>query len=353
MIFEPARGLGVVFHLFAILLLVGASVWGIWQAARSAISPTFLLYLVPMLVAFVLVPLLAYRLYSLLGAYYHLERDGLRLRWGLRIEDIPTNDVVWIRRDSDLERRLPLPFLRWPGSVLGLRHTADGKRVEFMAGRSRRLIVLATEKEIYAISPAQPDIFLEMFRGFMEMGSLSPLTPRSIHPSFLLIRVWQQRSARFLILTGLALNLLLLVWVSLAIPERTQIYLSFSAGSEPVPTIRLLLIPVFSSFFYLMDAFLGLFFFRRIGDPLPEEKMAWEDDYRDLARLGRDPIEPGRDPIEPEQPADSWIGRLFWNLREELQLVPQPYLAHLLWGSSVLVTALFILATYTILGNSG
>lgn len=341
-IFEPARGLGIVFHIFALLLLVGASVWGIWQAARSAISPSFLLYLLPLLVAFALVPLLAYRLYSLLGAYYHLERDGLRLRWGLRIEDIPTNDVVWISPDSELDRKLPLPFLRWPGSVLGLRITADGKRVEFMAGQSRRLIVLATEKEIYAISPAQPEIFLGMFRGFMELGSLSPLTPRSIHPSFLLTRVWRHRPARYLILTGLVLNLLLLVWVSLVIPERTQIYLSFSAGSEPVPSIRLLLIPVFSSFFYLVNAFLGLFFFRRIEGPPLEVQMPLEDDFRE--------------PIEPEPHAGSLgsrLGRIFWDLRDELQLVPQPYLAHLLWGSSVLVSALFILATYYILGNSG
>lgn len=338
-IFEPARGLGIVFHIFVILLLVGVSVWGIWQASRSAISPSFLLYLLPLLVAFVLVPLLAYRLYSLLGAYYHLERDGLRLRWGLRIEDIPTNDVVWISMDSDLDRRLPLPILRWPGSVLGLRHTADGKRVEFMAGQSRRLIVLATEKDIYAISPAQPEIFLEMFRGFMELGSLSPLTPRSIHPSFLLTRVWRQRPARFLILTGLALNLLLLVWVSLVIPERSQIYLSFSAGSEPVPAIRLLLVPVFSSFFYLVDALLGLFFFRRVEGPPLEVQIPFEDGFREA--------------LEPDQPAGGRLWRIFWNLRGELQLVPQPYLAHLLWGSSVLVSALFILATYYILGNSG
>lgn len=337
-IFEPARGLGVVFHVFAILLLIAISVWGIWQAARSAISPSFLLYLLPLLIAFVLVPLLAYRLYSLLGAYYHLERDGLRLRWGLRIEDIPTNDVIWIRLDSDLEHKLPLPFLRWPGSVLGLRQTADGRRIEFMASQSRHLIVLATRNDIYAISPAQPEIFLEIFRSFMELGSLSPLTPRSIHPSFLLIRMWQQRPARYLIMTGLALNLLLLVWVSLVIPERPLIYLSFSAGSEPVPSVRLLLIPVFSSFFYLVDVFLGLFFFRRIGDPPPAEYPLLEEDDRSA--------------IGTEQQTDSWWGRIFWSLRSELQMVPQPYLAHLLWGSSVLVTALFILAAYYILGNS-
>jgi hypothetical protein len=338
-LFEPDRRLGVVFHIFAILLLVGISGWGIWQASRSAIGPTFLVFLSPLLFAFILVPLVAYRLYSLLGAYYHLERDGMRLRWGLRIEDIPIHSVIWIRLDSELDRKLPMPWLRWPGSVLGQRTTAEGNRVEFMASRSNRLVVLATEYTIYAISPAQPEKFLGLFQSFMELGSLSPLPARSIYPAFLLSRVWRQRMARFFILTGLALNMILLVWVSLVIPERAEIYLSFSSTSDPVPAVRLLLIPVISSFFFLLDVFLGLFFFRRSVDPPSVEIEQYAADgillsADDAEFLGR-------------------VSRTLWKLRREFTLVPEQYLAHLLWGSGTLVSALFILATYFILGNSG
>lgn len=338
-LFEPDRRLGVLFHIFAILLLVVVSTWGIRQASRSAIGPTFLLYLLPLLFAFILVPLLAYRLYSLAGAYYHLERDGMRLRWGLRIEDIPTQAVIGISSDSALERKLPLPWFRWPGSVLGQRTTAEGRRVEFMASRTNRLVVLATEDAIYAISPAQPEKFLDTFQSFMELGSLSPLPPRSIHPAFLLLRVWQRRPARFLILTGLALNLALLVWISLVIPERTTVNLSFSANSDPVPAVRLLLIPVISSFFFLVDTFLGLFFFRRSVEPPAVASQEYAPDG--IPQSADEPENAGR------------VSRILWALRGEFTLLPEQYLAHLLWGSSALVTALFILATYFILGNNG
>lgn len=339
MVFEPDRRLGVIFHIFAILLLVAISGWGILQAARSAIGPTFLLYLSPLIIAFILIPLLVYRLYSLLGAYYHLERDGMRLRWGLRIEDIPTHAVAWISPETDLERKLPKPWLRWPGSVIGQRATAEGVRVEFMASSSNGLVALATEKTIFVISPAQPEQFLEMFRSFMELGSLSPLPARSIHPAFLLTRVWRQRLARFLILSGVVLNLALLVWVSLVIPQRTEIYLSFSSASDPVPAVRLLLIPVISGFFFLADLFLGLFFFRRTVDPPQKELSPYSRDT-DLAYTA-------------DGETTSRISRIFWYLREELTLVSEQHLAHLLWGISALVSCLFILATYFILGNTG
>lgn len=347
LVFEPSRSLGVIFHILAILLLIGISGWGIWRTVHSSIGPTFLLYLIPALLSIGLIPLLAYQLYSLLGAYYQIERDGMRLRWGLRIEDIPMDNVLWVGSDGELGRKLPLPFLRFPGAVLGVRRTAQNEMVEFLASRSRRLVIIATQDKIYAISPNPPDIFLENLRSYMELGSLSPVVARSIRPSFLVARVWALRSARFLILSGLTLNLALLVWVSLAIPARSTIILGVASAGDRLPSVRLLLIPIISGFFFLVDLFLGLFFYRRAVDPTP-------------GKTGEIPTE---DPLSVSVvPAGSsgnryqeWIGgltRYFWSLRRSVSLVPGQYLAHLLWSSSVLVTALFLLATYFILRYS-
>lgn len=342
LVFEPDRSLGVLFHVFAILLLIGISAWGIWQAVHSAIGPLFLVYLLPALLSIFLIPLLSYRLYSLLGAYYQIERDGMRLRWGLRIEDIPMDNLVWINPDAELERDLPLPWLRWPGAVLGVRRTTHGETIEFLASRSRRLVVIATQEKFYAISPNPPEIFIQNLRSFMELGSLSPVAARSIQPSFLVIRIWEHVSARILILAGLALNLALLVWVSLAIPARASITLGFAALSEPVPSVRLLLIPIISSFFFLADLFLGLFFYRREIDPPPVDLSEAPAENLLLA-----PVLSSR-----YREFIQTISRGFWSIRRGMSLVPGQYLAHLLWGSSVLVSALFLLATYFILGYS-
>jgi Bacterial PH domain len=346
LVFEPDRSLGLVFHFFAILLLIGISAWGIWQAVHSAIGPLFLLYLTPALLSIFLIPLLAYRLYSLLGAYYQIERDGMRLRWGLRMEDIPMDSLVWISPDTELERKLPLPWLRWPGAVLGVRRTAQSETIEFLASRSRRLVVIATQDKIYAISPTPPEIFIQNLRSFMELGSLSPVAARSIQPSFLVIRIWEHVSARILILAGVALNLALLVWVSVAIPARASIMLGFASISDPVPSVRLLLIPVISGFFFLADLFLGLFFYRRAVDPPPIESSG---------AISETPL---LEPVSSTVLSNRYqlliqtISRGFWSIRRGMSLVPGQYLAHLLWGSSVLVSTLFLLATYFILSYS-
>jgi hypothetical protein len=346
LIYEPDRRLGIIFHFSAISVLIIVSGWGIWNAARSSLGLVFLLYLIPSLVSFVLIPLLAYRWYSLMGAYYQLDRDGMRLRWGLRIEDIPMDAVTWISQSTALKRKLPLPWLRWPGAVLGVRNTSDGERVEFLSSRSNQLVVIATRTQLFTISPDESGPFMQTFQHLMELGSLSPITAQSLYPSFLLARIWRVRSARLLILAGLLLNIILVVWVSLVIPSRSTILLGFATSGDPVPSVRLLLIPLISGFFFLVDLLLGIFYFRRDVDPAPGDQFASE----------RFSVRPTPDyAINADQQADAAISKLagaFWNLRRGVSLIPGQYLAHLLWGSSALVSSLFILATLFILSFS-
>ena len=306
--FYPPRRLGLIFQLVGILVLVIASSWGFWQAFNAEIGPAFLSYLLLALLGVGVVPLLVYRAYALYRAVYSLERDGVLLRWGLRTEDIPISSVLWVLHTSQLERPLPRPWVRWPGSVIGVRRLPDGNRVEYLAASYKQLIFIATKERIYAISPKEPDAFLRAFQRLMELGSLTPLTPRSIYPGFLLARIWRTLAARYILLSGLALNLLLLAWVSLVIPSRSQIILGFTLDREPVPAVTLLLLPMLSGFFFLLDLSLGLYLFRRGDNP------------SQVSLQGR-----------------------------EIMMIPGQFLAYILWVSAVLTAALFLLAVFFIL----
>jgi len=55
----------------------------------------------------------------LIGTQAYWLAHGLRLRWGLRAEDIPLPEIEWIRPASDLGFHLPKPFLSMPGALLG------------------------------------------------------------------------------------------------------------------------------------------------------------------------------------------------------------------------------------------
>src|SRR5262249_54105146 len=103
---------------------------------------------------------------------YFLNRDNLRLVWGLRIEEIPLADVEWVRPLSALASPVHLPLLRLPGGILGVtRHSELGK-IEFLASESSTLLLIATAQRVFAISPADPGTFTGSFQRAIELGSL-------------------------------------------------------------------------------------------------------------------------------------------------------------------------------------
>jgi hypothetical protein len=253
----------MIFHMGAIAVLVAFASWGLWQASLTDSGLVFVLSLIPALIAVSIVPLLAYRLQALRSAFYLLDRDGIILRWGLRSEEIPSNSVLWVRPAAELDYKLPLPWLRWPGAVTGTHREAGGTPVEFMASETGQLVLIATPKGLYAVSPDDPAKFLSTYHRLTELGSISPLKARSVYPTNLLARLWRRRTARYLLLTGLAINLLLLAWVILVAPTRGEVILGYQRVGEPLPAIQLLLLPVLSSVFFVLDFVGGLFFFRR------------------------------------------------------------------------------------------
>lgn len=249
-----------------IFILSLTSILGLWQASLASIGPLFLFYLAPGLVALGMIPFLAYRLYALQNASYTVERDGIRLRWGLRLEDIPMTEIEWVYPAAELTMHPPLPRLYWPGAILGMRHIPGGGEIEYLAAQAENLLIIATSKRYYAISPMDAEGFLLSFQRFTEMGSLTPLAGRSVYPTIVFSQIWASPPARILLLAGAGLSLILLVSVSLVIPGREQIRLGFQPDGQPgdyAPAVRLFLLPVVNTFFFTADLVLGTFLFRR------------------------------------------------------------------------------------------
>jgi len=312
-VFYPEQRNGLLFHAGLILLLAAASLWGLNQATRTQIGPAFLLYLLPALMALALLPLAVYRAFALLRAYYIVERDGIRLHWGLRVEDIPMSEVLWIKGAKEAGMTLPLPWLHLPGAILGLRKLSNGTPVEYLAADRQNLVLIATTERIYAISPARAVAFLEAARRFAELGSPTPIPRRSVYPTFLWMQIWATPPARYLIVAGLFASLVLLVVVSLSVPSRAAISMGFRPDGSPrdlVPSIQLVLLPLVNAFFFLGNLLLGMFFFRR-----------------------------GLQGSQVESPSPSVL--------REIQT--SRVLAYTLWGTAVLTPLILLVAVYFIL----
>jgi len=221
--------------------------------------------------------LFLYRGFALVQSGYTLDRDGLRLRWGLRGEDIPLPQIEWVRPAAELGFRLPLPFFQWPGAVVGKRKVEGLGEVEFLASDVRLLLLVATPQKIYAISPADGRAFIRSFRQIIELGSLTPLPSYSVLPAAFLQKVWQDRPARWLTLAGLALTGVLFILAGLIIPTRATISLGYDALRQPLDPVsadRLLLLPLLGAAAYVVDLFTGLLFYRR-DDQRPLSYLLW------------------------------------------------------------------------------
>jgi hypothetical protein len=262
--FHPPRRLGNIFHAGMIVVLILAALWGLYQAAYD-FGPNFLFHLLPIMLAIFLVPFLVYRWSALQNAVYILERDEIRLQWGLRVEIIPTNNILWIRPSSDLLESIRLPWLRWYGSVVGTRRFTKEISIEFMASQTRNLILIGTYDKVFAVSPSDPKGFLQSYQRLTELGSLIPPRSRSLRPTFILTQIWNSKAARIFLALGIGLSLVLVMWVGYIAPTRGQISLGFTPDGiprEPIDGIRLMLLPLLNTIFFVISFLGGIYFFR-------------------------------------------------------------------------------------------
>jgi len=190
-LFPPSKRNGLILHGVLLVLLAVASGWGFSNLLQAGGGLNFAVYLLVGLIAFVPIPLLGYHTYALFRADYILDRDSLELRWGLRDEDIPLTDIEWVAF-----RAGPYASAEPASHADGrcdprLRRHRDVGLVEFMASDKKNLLLVATAKRVYAISPADPVEFTQTFARAVELGSLVPAKSKSVYPSFVITEAWQ------------------------------------------------------------------------------------------------------------------------------------------------------------------
>ncbi len=271
--FSPPRRTGILLQggLILVLLILGAYFFVIAVQEPSGLD--FLMNMLIALISLGPLPVFIYRLYALINGVYILRRDGLMIRWGLRREDIPLREIEWVRPATELGFRLPMPWLSWPGAILGRRKVAELGQVEFMASDLPHMILVATPNKVYAISPRHVSQFMKLFQQFNELGSLKPIEAQSIYPKVLIGRVWEDWLARLMILTSFAVGMLLLAVVFIAIPARDTI--PWTEPGDVAPAERLLLLPILDGFIWLFNLLLGIFLHRRGGDLKIAAYLLW------------------------------------------------------------------------------
>ncbi len=258
--FPPPKRKGLIVHGAILSALIVVLSVGLINLSNAEVGAAFLISLLVSLFAFLPIPFFAYRAYALWRADYFIDRDSLAIHWGLRVEDIPLNDIEWMRPADDLTNPLTLPPLSLPGGILGMRRHPDLSAVEFLAADKKKLLLVATAKKIFVISPDDPASLTQTFARATELGSLAPVAAKSVYPSFVFTQAWGNNLARYLWIVALLLNIGLFIWASLIIPSASQVILG--QRPEPSPSSQLIILPVVSLFISVMGWIAGLYFYR-------------------------------------------------------------------------------------------
>lgn len=263
--FPPPKRRGLIVHGTILTVLTVVTIVGFVNLSRADVGPQFLIALLVSLLSFAPLPFFAYRAYSLWRADYHMDRDSLAINWGLRVEDIPLTDIEWMRSADDLTRPLALPSLPIPGGLLGMKRHPDVGVVEFLASDVNKLLLVATAKRVFVISPDDPAGLTQTFARATELGSLAPVEAKSVYPSFVVTQAWESGLARYLWLTALFLNLGLFIWASLIIPTTPRVALGpqfIGSALETVPSSQLIIFPIASLLLAMAGWIAGLYFYR-------------------------------------------------------------------------------------------
>jgi hypothetical protein len=276
-IFLPKRNPGLPIQIALVLIVLGGAGFLLYLVFQQSGGLNLILLLAGALILLAMVPFLAYRAYALLHAEYDLERNGLRIRWGLRILDIPLSEVEWVRSADDLQIPLKLPLFSLPGAVLGVSQHPDLGAVEFIASSTANVVIVACMDRVVALSPDQELEFIQNFNRTIEMGTLSPIQPQSLEPAIFLRSLFSDRLARVTIPTGFGLWFLLLILVSVLIPNMSTLSMGYDVGGlplEPVAASRMLILPVIGIFMYTICLIVGAYFYRKEATR-PVSHMLW------------------------------------------------------------------------------
>jgi hypothetical protein len=227
-----------------------------------------LLFLNLVVGAILLVPmaLIAYRLYALIRASYEIDREKIRIHWGLRTEEIPLPEVEWVRPLDELGETLRSPLFSMPGAYLGSVKSPNLGEVEFMASEKSGAVVVAGEAIMVVISPENTSEFVRAFQDAAEMGSLTPPVALSAHPGAYVFQVSKDRLALGLLIGLTFATVALSILNALLVTGKTTLSMGFAADGSllpPVPASYLLLLPVLGLIIYSSDVAAGLYFFPR------------------------------------------------------------------------------------------
>lgn len=236
-----------------------------WLLRRPIDGWSFLLLLLVLLFLPVLLHL-AQRTWRLFSLEYWVDRNAVRIRCGAETVVIPLDTIEQIVGEASVSlsnspRYWPAPFIR------SLPSQDDGRAEMFATAPSEDSIWLLTAQADYMLSPADPDGFLAALQAHHTLGPSHPLVPGRESAVGRLGLLLSDRLSRGLLVAGLVGVLLLFALLFVAypgLPERLIFHYDASGAPDSIRSkSALLLLPGIGVASYLVNGVAGLWLMLR------------------------------------------------------------------------------------------
>lgn len=258
--YEPPRRRSLIFNLsLGFFALVGALTLLVLGAGTAGSDPNRP-FIVLAAILLGVVTFLSYRVFLILTTRYLLTPSSLDLRWGFQRELIPIDRVEWAHPLSDFDSPMPLPGFLVPFQYYGKRKIRGLGLVEFAATYKQNMVLIRADDRHFVISPVDAHAFAEDLGNVSSLGMAEPVEPASQNLRLMTREIIRDATAKNLLIAGL-LSVLLLLIVTVAL-SATRINVTWIT-LELVPSSRLLLLALIGALDWLLNTFLGGYFFLR------------------------------------------------------------------------------------------
>ena len=259
-IYEPPRRASLIFNLsLGFLAVAGALLLMVLGSGNAARDPNLLLLVLAIALLAIFI-FSSYRVFLILTTRYRLTRSSLELHWGFQREVVPMDRVDWAHPVSDFDSPMPLPGFLLPFQYYGKRNIRGLGSVEFAATDRPNMVLIQAGERHFVISPMDAHAFVKEFESVSGLGAAEEVQPVSQNLRSMLAEIFQDGMSKKLLLAGLAAVVLLAV-VTIALsatrPSVTWITL------ELVPSNRLLLLLMVGMLDWLLNTFIGAYFYLR------------------------------------------------------------------------------------------
>jgi len=258
--YQPPRTQSLIFNLGLGFPALAASLVLLLLGSGNTVRDPNLLFLVLAALLLFIAIFFAYRVFLVLTTRYLLTRSNLDLRWGFQREIIPLDRIEWAHPVSDFDSPLPLPGFLLPFQYYDTRRIRGLGEVEFAATDRQNMVLIQAGDRHFVISPLAAHAFAEEFACLSNLGAAEPTEPVSQNARSLLREIFQDGMAKKLFIAGvIGLVVLVIVIVTLSATRLTVTWITL----ELVPSNRLLLLLLVGALDWLVNTFLGGYFFLR------------------------------------------------------------------------------------------